>query len=104
MLPVLDDRVSHPTLRVDVLGDLQVLVSGEVWVGSGEEEEDKALQVVVGGAGGDGKAGHPGQNPHDVLGVHLRKLRCNCFLSGKYCYTPRTRTGDELQDRILSDT
>ena len=62
--------MSHPTLRVDVLRDLQVLVPREVRVGSSEEEEDEALEVVVGGAGGDGKARHPGENPHDVLGVH----------------------------------
>ena len=62
--------MGHPALGVDVLRDLQVLVSGEVRVGSGEEEEDEALEVVVGGAGGDGKARHAGQNPHDVLGVH----------------------------------
>ena len=62
--------MSHPTLRVDVLRYVQVLVSREVWVGSGEEEEDKALKVMVGGAGGDGEAWHAGQDPHDVLGVH----------------------------------
>ena len=62
--------MGHPALGVDVFWDLQVLVSGEVRVGSGEEEEDEALEVVVGGAGGDGQTRHAGEDPHDVLGVH----------------------------------
>ena len=70
MLPVLDDRVRHPTLRINVLRYFQVLVARQVRVGSGEEKKDKALKVMVGGAGGDGKAWHARQDPHDVLSVH----------------------------------
>lgn len=48
----------HPTLGVDVFWYFKVFVSGQVWVGSLQEKEDKALEVVVGGTGGDGKARH----------------------------------------------
>ena len=34
-----------------------------------QEEQGEALEVVVGGAAGDGEAGHAGEDPHDVLGV-----------------------------------
>ena len=70
MLPVLDDRVRHPTLRIHILRNFKILVSRQVGIGSGEEKKDKALKVMVGGAGGDGKAWHAGQDPHDVLSVH----------------------------------
>ena len=60
----------HPTLGVDVFWYFKVFVSGQVWVGSLQEKEDKALEVVVGGTGGDGKARHerPSQAPQDWEG------------------------------------
>ena len=70
LLPVFNDGMCHPTLGVDVFWYFEVFVSGQVWVGSMQEKEDKALEVVVGGTGGDGKARHAWQDPHDVLGVH----------------------------------
>ena len=62
--------MSHPTLRVDVFRYLKVLVPRQVWICSRQEEEHEALEVVVGGTGGDGETGHPGEDPHDVLRVH----------------------------------
>ena len=62
--------MSHPALRVDVFRYLEVLVPRQVWICSRQEEEHEALEVVVGGTGGDGETGHPGEDPHDVLRVH----------------------------------
>lgn len=69
LLPVLDDGVDHRALRVDIGGDVQHPVAAEVRGGAVQEEQGEALEVVVGGAAGDGEAGHPGEDPHDVLGV-----------------------------------
>ena len=69
LLPVLDDGVDHRALGVDIGGDVQHLVAAEVRGGAVQEEQGEALEVMVGGAAGDGEAGHPGEDPHDVLGV-----------------------------------
>ena len=69
VLPVLDDGVHDRALGVDVGGDVQDLVAAEVWGGAVQEEQGEALEVVVGGAAGDREPGHPGEDPHDVLGV-----------------------------------
>ena len=61
--------MDHRALGVDIGGDVQDPVAAEVRGGAVQEEQGEALEVAVGGAAGDGEAGHPGEDPHDVLGV-----------------------------------
>ena len=67
--PVFDDSVGHGALRVDEGRNVQVLVAAEVRGGAVQQQQGEALEVVVGGAAGDGEAGHAGQQPQDVLRV-----------------------------------
>ena len=58
--PVFDDSVGHGALRVDEGRNVQVLVAAEVRGGAVQQQQGEALEVVVGGAAGDGEAGHAG--------------------------------------------
>ena len=44
-----------------------MLVAGQIWRGTVKQQQGEALEVVVGGTGGDGEAWHAGQDPQNIL-------------------------------------
>ena len=46
-----------------------MFVTGKVRRSTMQKQQGEALQVVVGGAGGDGEPWHARQDPHDIFSV-----------------------------------
>ena len=68
-LPVFDDCVGDRALSQDVVWQVEMLVAGQVGRGPVQEQSSEALEVVVRGARGYGKAGQVGHQPQHVLCV-----------------------------------